>query len=52
MKSAANEALVDIIKGMKKLQIEKIKGFKDKKDEEPSIEIEEADEDELEEDED
>lgn len=52
MKSPNSEALFNIIQGMKELRLEKVKGFKNKKDEKPSIEIEEADEDELEEEED
>lgn len=43
MKVAAQEALVEIIKGMSKLNIEKMKGFKNKKDKEPVLEIEEED---------
>jgi cobalamin biosynthesis protein CobD/CbiB len=50
MKSPDSEALMSIISGMKSLQLEKVKGFKNKKDEDPSIEIEEADEDEEDED--
>ena len=48
MKMPAKEALVDIIKGMKKLRLEKVSGFRDKEDESPTLEIEEEDEDELE----
>ena len=49
MKSHPNEkALMNIIEGMKRLRIEKVKGYKNREDEDPSIEIEEAEEDELE----
>jgi len=46
MKSAAKDALVDIIKSMKKLNLEKVNGFKNKVDEDPSISIEEDEDDE------
>jgi len=47
MKSPAKDALMDIIKGMKKLNLEKMKGFESRDDDDPSIEIEEeGDEDE------
>ncbi len=47
MKSPAKDALTDIIKGMKKLNLEKMKGFESRDDDDPSIEIEEEeDEDE------
>ena len=46
MKSPAKDALMDIIKGMKKLNLEKMKGYESSKDEDPSIEIEEQEDDE------
>jgi len=46
MKAPAKDALMDIIQGMKKLNLEKMKGFQSRNDEDPSIEIEEEDEDE------
>ena len=46
-KSPAGEALKDLIMGMKKIELDKMVGFKNKK---PVLEIEEEDEDDTEED--
>jgi len=44
-KSPSEAALMDIIEGMKKLRIEKVKGFKNRADKQPTLEIEEMEDD-------